>query len=717
MALSRRDFLERSGAALVGWGLAEAIALQQATRLLAEPAGRRQALLVGINAYSSACVDGANQNAALTGCLNDVALLRDLLVDRLGFAAADVHVLTDTAATRSQWQAALQELADTTRASDGLWLHFSGYGGQLASDGTALLVPVDGELVAAAAQPIRDWAEPTLQAWLRALPTERAIGTIDAGIAPIAPGWLPQRSRPQATLGCLDPEEVLWQQALRKTARSRGSGGLWLRATTPDRQALELSQAGFTAGAWTYLLAQHLWNGLPPKTLWFELAQVAAAVESQVGKQQQPIGERLIRSAIDMPRGFDWLTIAQPAACGSIVAIDPQANTWDVALAGLPAIVLESVAAGSILETTLEPNLEPTLKPTLETTDADLPQLARVVSSHGWRAIAQPLSPDELAWVIPGQGLRERWRTIPRNLSLTVALDPTFERIERIDATSAFDAIPNMTVLAAGTKAIDVWFGRSGSARRDNKATDPNAASGGYRLFSAGQSWRSSAGGEGGEALKGEALKTVVQRSIPQLQAALARKLLRATVNRAAGFPLRLSLAAADAPDRPIAQISTPTAIASPVVAPVAIGTPTLPASGRPCLTLENTGDQPLSLLVLQLDPTGHLWADTAADRRWLQPNDRQSLSWASPGGRGMGAIWVVASWEPLDRVRSVLPVPEEGDGWLPLSQPLSIARMLLDELHQLSNLSTDPARPTAPDLYALHCGRWATLELAFRWV
>jgi hypothetical protein len=53
----------------------------------------------------------------------------------------------------------------------------------------------------------------------------------------------------------------------------------------------------------------------------------------------------------------------------------------------------------------------------------------------------------------------------------------------------------------------------------------------------------------------------------------------------------------------------------------------------------------------------------------------------------------------------------------LPLTQPLPIARMLLDELHQLSSLSTDPTRPTAPDLYALHCGQWATLELGFRWV
>lgn len=705
MGLSRRDFLERSGAALVGWGLAEAIALQQVARLVAEPAGRRQALLVGINAYPPACVDLAIATAPLTGCLNDVALVRDLLVDRLGFAPADVHILTDAAATRSHWQAALEAIADTTRASDGVWLHFSGYGGQLASDGTALLVPWDGELVKDPAQPISDWAEPTLQAWLRALPTEQAIATIDAGVAPLPPGWLPHRSRPQTTPGSIDPDELSWQQALRKAARSHGLGALWLRATKPDRQALELSQAGFAAGAWTYLLVQHLWNGLPPKTLWFDLAQVAAAVESQVGKQQQPVGERLVGPAIDPRRGLDWLVAPAPATCGAIAAIDPQANHWEVALTGLPAIALESVAAGSILETT----------------DPAAPQVARVVSSRGWRAIAQPIAPEATAGAQVGQGLRERWRIIPRNLSLTVALDPSFERIERIDATSAFDAIPNMAVLAPGTKAIDVWFGRASGASGAKRAsrgsnasnpTESSPASEGYGLFLAGHSWRSSAMGEGGEALK-----TVVQRSIPQLQAALAHKLLRATVNPTAAFPLRLSLAAADQPDRPIAQTSTPAAVAETALAPTSISTPALSVSSRPRLTLENTGDRPLSVLVFQLDPTGYLWADAAADRRWLLPNDRQSLSWASPGGRGMGAIWVVASWDALDRVRSVLPVPEEGDGWLPLTQPLPIARMLLDELHQLSSLSTDPTRPTAPDLYALHCGQWATLELGFRWV
>ncbi|HEY9689825.1 MAG TPA: caspase family protein, partial [Coleofasciculaceae cyanobacterium] len=452
MALSRRDFLARSGAALAGWGLAEAIAVDRMAQVLAEPGGQRRALLIGINAYEPATIARSATDVALEGCLTDVALLQEVLVSRLGFGAADVVVLTDRAASRSNWQAALDDLLGSVRTTDAVAFHFSGYGGQLA-DGTSVLVPVDGQVVQDPAAIVRDWSEDTLQGWLRSLPTERAIGIVDAGSAVALPGqWLRQRSRPALTIGRLDPAELAWQQTLQRgrSGRSASAAGLWLRATTPDRPAIELPQAGFVAGAFTYALVQRLWAVLPARTLWFDLAIAAATVEGQVGARQRPIGQRLGAAATNDPQPDQWLNPSAGLSCGAILTSDPTSNSVEVTLAGLGPTVLETVAPGSILETIGQPAIG-----------------LRVLSRTGWRAIAQPIADDPpgraIDWTTlePGQLLRERWRVLPRNLELNVALDPTFERIERIDATSAFDAVSQVTVVAPGTKAINVWFARS----------------------------------------------------------------------------------------------------------------------------------------------------------------------------------------------------------------------------------------------------------------
>lgn len=64
---------------------------------------KRRAFLVGINRY-------ANPEFDLRGCLNDIDSLSDLLVDRFGFARADITTLTDHNATRTGIFAGLADL-------------------------------------------------------------------------------------------------------------------------------------------------------------------------------------------------------------------------------------------------------------------------------------------------------------------------------------------------------------------------------------------------------------------------------------------------------------------------------------------------------------------------------------------------------------------------------------------------------------------------------
>ncbi len=83
------------------------------------------ALLIGINNYESESVPD------LRGAVNDVALLRRVLVDRLGFPAENVRALLDKDADRRSIMDALADLAARVDTGDTVYVHFSGHGSQV----------------------------------------------------------------------------------------------------------------------------------------------------------------------------------------------------------------------------------------------------------------------------------------------------------------------------------------------------------------------------------------------------------------------------------------------------------------------------------------------------------------------------------------------------------------------------------------------------------
>src|SRR5437764_184829 len=72
-------------------------------------AGRRRALLIGINDYTASHLGRVAAESLppdrdwpnLTGAVNDVTMLREMLTAVYGFAESDVVTLTDQAATRT----------------------------------------------------------------------------------------------------------------------------------------------------------------------------------------------------------------------------------------------------------------------------------------------------------------------------------------------------------------------------------------------------------------------------------------------------------------------------------------------------------------------------------------------------------------------------------------------------------------------------------------
>jgi len=115
-----------------------------------------KAVLIGVNKYK---IPGAD----LRGCVNDVKNLQSVLTQYYGFAAGDITVVTDLAATKKNMEAAIRKLVSGARKGDVLLLHYSGHGSNVPDDNgdeadhrDEILCPTD-----------LDWKDPLRDDWLR----------------------------------------------------------------------------------------------------------------------------------------------------------------------------------------------------------------------------------------------------------------------------------------------------------------------------------------------------------------------------------------------------------------------------------------------------------------------------------------------------------------------------------------------------------------------
>lgn len=137
-------------------------AVAVASELGAQHAGRRRALLIGINDYSASRLRTRPRLAPppgrdwpnLSGATNDVAAMQEMLVLLYGFDRRDIVTLTDQAATRSAILQTLdRHLVAPAAKGDVLFFYFAGHGSQvrnsLSDEPDKLdetLVPADSRL-------------------------------------------------------------------------------------------------------------------------------------------------------------------------------------------------------------------------------------------------------------------------------------------------------------------------------------------------------------------------------------------------------------------------------------------------------------------------------------------------------------------------------------------------------------------------------------------
>ena len=698
--MKRRTFLHRIGSILAVLGLTEAEWLTLGNRYyqaLAEPSPRKLALLIGINQYPKI--------PDLSGCLTDVELQKELLIHRFGFQGSDILTLTEEEASREFIEAAfLDHLGKQAKPGDLVVFHFSGYGSRVKLETSS--DPMENALVAAnvslRAQDekiVNYILEETLLLLLRSLPTDRVTAVLDTSFyAPSTVLGLKIRTL-EESVAKLAAEELDFLKQLK--TQNLPSTPIVLTATSnPKQSAREGLFSGFSAGLFTYALTQYLWEFTPATTIQVALSHVENSL-SKLGSKQQP--------ALLSNQKNQYITSLLPdsiiGAQGVVSTIEEDGKTVHLWLAGLPPQVLLYYGVNSRF--------------TLETTE----QLI-LRSRTGLTAKAQIHKIEGVNSLQVGQLVQEAVRVLPRNINLTIALDTGLERIERVDATSAFAAFSHVSTVVAGEKPADYLFAKQQEIPSH------------YGLFSLGGELIPNTTGE-----VGEAVKLTVQKLAPKLSTLLAAKLWRLTENQGSS---RLALKAtleiiSEISPRVVMQRQTARTFKTETSIKKSLPTPVVPVGSRMQYRVENQSDHSVYLILLGLNNnhtaiTFYSWnpqePNTADTKPLLQqvviapgetitlPQTNAASEWVISGPASECEQQLIFSTAPFSATLAALNTTKystaEEQPIGSLLNPLDVAQALLQDLHNASALKTE-MNGTAADSYILDVNNWASFSFSFQ--
>jgi hypothetical protein len=792
MGLKRRTFLKRTSLILAALGISEAVWWQECDRYyqaLAQSTNRKLALLVGINQYPKK----PGEFEPLQGCLTDVELQKELLIHRFGFQPQDVLTLTDGQATRSGIGSAfLSHLVEQAGPEDVVMFHFSGYGCYLPRSNTptqqanvqSALVPVDGTTSGSDNSLINNLSQETLWLLLRSLSTPNIITVLDTSYnypGQTQQGMLRIRSSDAPTATQLSDGAVAFQSQLLERLNyspeqfqqrySNQLPGTVLSAAKPDQIAAEITRDGYSAGLFTYGLTRSLWSIRPEANLKNYFTQVAGQVEKVMGAKQQPqLSQQITTPTENKPLSVEPinpLVANSPPAIGIIQQIEDNGNI-KVMLTGLSETVLECYESNSLL--TILPDAD-------APTPAFLPQLL-IQSRNGLFAKTTRRTARNEAAQMPliavGQRVTEAIRVIPSPIDLKVAIDPQLSRIERVDATSAFSGIADVSIVKNEYSA-DYMLSkvRDTTIAQSPTAPLPKMVQGNYGLFSLGQALLPDSVGE-----RGEAVKVAIQRLVPQLQTRLAAKLLSLAVNEASTLlqvkatfarltPQSQILLTRQTPQQPTAaslnllgnkQAQQTEAEKSSLLATSAfVSSQSSPKSTQGMLSvttgsriqyqLQNNGNLPIYFLWFRFDSEGQAYifnpivnAPLESDNTEIRPQQKRvpvgkalSLPTANlydnavsgemtgellQGPPGLIESYIILSHTPFTQTIQTIQQETQLSGrpaqLISLPNPLAVAQAVLKDLKIASQLSVERAGISTEDI-ALDVNAWAGFNFIYR--
>ena len=727
MGLKRREFLQQAGRVLAAIGISEALWLRLGDRYLqalAQPTARKLALLVGVDKYP---------DSPLHGCVTDVELQRELLIYRFGFAPSDILTLTDAQATRENIETAfVTHLSEQAKPGDAVVFHFSGCGSRVSSIDSPgkmqnSLVPADDVVPLLENGAVNDILEETLLLLVRSLATENAIAILDTSYT--YPGFPKNgnfriRSRPRPTVGQPSLAELTFAEGLKSRPNLRPAAAV-LAAAANSQLAAEQEWNGFTAGLFTYALTQTLWLATPASSFSVSFSRAAGTVEQMAGLSQQP---QIRHDDLTAPLAVDFssLMLNSAAADGAVTAVEDGGKTVQLWLGGLSPGVLEC-CGGSVFAVDSSVRSGDSLR------DSYASRLL-LRGRTGIAAKAQVLDkPDRTnGQLTAGELVREEIRVLPRNIGLTVALDSGLERIERVDATSAFATVPQVSAVGSEQPA-DCRFGRvPETSLAETVSAGPVLYQGRYGLFSLGQMLIPNTQGDGGEAVK-----VAVQRLTPQLKALLAGKLLRLTANEGSSrLKVRAVLATLAPQARAVTQREPVRAATAYRLEPLSAESEksanssilSVKNGSRILYRLYNESERPVYFAVFCSDSAGRLSVFGAEGKdavggmsQAIAPGENLSVpaagasGWGVSGAIGLAENLIIFSESAFDRTMAAMEMQQTRDT-LPvvLLNPLNVARAVLEDLHAASIPGVQKVGISTDDL-ALDVNVWASLSFVYR--
>jgi Caspase domain/Domain of unknown function (DUF4384) len=720
--MKRRTFLQRIGSVLAVLGITEAEWLSLGNNYYqasAQTSSRKLALLVGINNYS--------QFPTLNGCLTDVELQKQLLIHRFGFQLSDILCLTDEQASKSLIQKAFNDLNSQVQPGDVVYFHFSGYSTYVKSQKALILFDDSLEKKGEANYLL----EETLQLILHALKTENVIAVLDTGynINHSKNCGLKVRAVQIPDDINIADDELKYQKQLKSQAITTPPALILSATSNPNQSARELQMSGFSTGLFTYALTQYLWENSLTTTVQFGLQKVNSTVQ-QLGSNQQStlINSKKIQQlgtfASNFGIGADINIQSERSggAEGAITTVEEDDKTVQLWLGGVPVHVLEYIGANSrfaivsnvISNSTSSPNL-----------------VLRVRSGLTAKASLRTDSSTETPITLQvGQLIQEVVRVIPKNIHLNIGLDK-LERIERVDATSAFATLNHISSTVAEQPA-DYIFGKLLDKPQETGAM---VSSSRYGLFTLSGELITNTSGE-----VGEAVKVAAQRLAPKLQTLLAAKLWRITENEASSLlnvkvTLETVVAShAGASSQPIMIRETfrGQLLSTKVLTTVELNK--LSIGNRVQYKIENKSNQTLYLMLLGLDSSKnafalYAWQNKSEDAPsnpslqniTIEPGATTTVPQTNPGFewiiQGLSDSWevqLILSTAPFTQTLAALSVTKvarvEQQRIVPVSNPSEVAVALLQDLHDAYKDKKDTS-----DAYVWNVNNWASFSFVFQ--
>ncbi|MEA5597524.1 caspase family protein [Rivularia sp. UHCC 0363] len=726
--MKRRIFLQRVSSILAVLGITESQWWTRAGgfgQALADPTPRKLALLVGINQYP--------QIPTLKGCLTDVELQRELLIYRFGFQPSDILCLTNKQATRKGIENAfLEHLVKQAKPNDVVVFHFSGYGSRIKTKNLLggmenVLIPVDGIQVIKDEKIANYLLEDTLLLMMQSLATERVTAILDAGYysEPIIPSPIGCKIRSWTPLEGFLAEEIEFQKQLnKKIAADKLSVLLGSNFNSKDL-AKEMLFPEFSAGLFTYALTQYLWETTSAKTrIQTSLSRVGSSMLS-LGSFQEPV---LLenKNQTKVLAADNFLSNSVLGASGAVTGVEADGKTVKLWLGGIPPQLLEYYGDNSRF--TVYDRASPSITPLV------------LRSRNGLKAKAtfkQVNDNQETPQV--GQLVREKVRVLPKDINLKIALDEvSLERIERVDATSAFASIERVLTVT-GEQPADYLFAKLPETQANSLM---GMSSSRYGLFTLGGSLIPDTLGE-----EGEALKVAVYRLASKLKTLLAAKLWKMTQNEAtSGLSVKATLEIVNNKKIPttLMQRQTKRALGmelskktDDVSSP---GIPTVSTGSQMRYQVENTGDRPLYLILLGLNNSRnpialYPWykdnnSEENSSKPQLQqviippgealtvPNSNTGFEWVISGPNFWCETQMILSTSPFTRTLKALQEGKHSTGdsqsISPLLNPLEVASSLLKDLNQASAKQTETQNFPA-DSWVWDVNNWASLDFVFQ--